>query len=75
MRQRSGPVPASIQVLAVACLAALSLTAGCYEHVVRVEGPGSDAYDTHEPNYKPEEDPFASKPKQKDKVPSQKYEE
>lgn len=29
---------------------------GCYSHVIRVEGMGSDRYDTYEPNYKLESD-------------------
>jgi hypothetical protein len=63
--------------MVLCCVAALAST-GCYKHVIRVEGPGSDAYDVYEPNYRPEDDPFVSKPKEKgaaDKVPSQIYKE
>lgn len=31
-------------------LAAAMFGGGCYKHVVRVTGPGSSAYDVHEPN-------------------------
>ena len=42
-------------VSSIAVMLILGLS-GCYKHVIRVEGMGSDRYDTYEPNYKLESD-------------------
>ncbi len=45
------------RLLTVVLLATLSAaSAGCYERVIRAEGPGSRTVDTYEPNSKGEPD-------------------
>ena len=51
MRNR---LPRLVVVLVLAGLGAAAT--GCYEHVIRTEGIGSDRVDTYEPNSKDEPD-------------------
>ena len=45
------------RLVTVVLLTALTaVSAGCYKHVIRAEGPGSDTVDTYEPNSKGEPD-------------------
>jgi hypothetical protein len=41
-----------VLALAVAMTAGVVATAGCYERVVGVKGPGADAYDVYQPSLK-----------------------
>jgi hypothetical protein len=56
----------TVGTVAVLCL----VLGGCYEHVVGVQGPGSDGIDVYEPNLK---QPVRSPYTEPDKVPSKKY--
>jgi hypothetical protein len=51
----------------------LLVLGGCYRHVVRAEGPGTETYKVYPPNLQDEEDPASEEEEAKTKtVPSKK---
>ena len=58
---------------AIGMLALLALGGGCYRHVVRAEGPGTETYKVYPPNLPEEEDASSEEEETKTKtVPSKK---